>query len=123
MLALASINSLPKYFQWSGNWQQCYALCLALLSVGLFYLAFPSGGYGDVAWITMVPLLLALNYCSERNAFALGVLAATLGWLCSIWWSIEGITKITSAPTNVAFFIVFLFHFCDIPRCGPSILF
>lgn len=109
MLPLVSIFSWSKNFQLSDNHQQFYALCMALLSVGLFYLAFPSGGYGDVAWVTMVPILLSLNYCSERNAFALGVLAATLGWLCSIWWSVEGITKITSAPTNVAFFIVFLF--------------
>ena len=82
---------------------------MVLTTVLLFYLAFPSGGFGDLSWITLVPIIVALNKSSSKNAFMLGLLAATLGWMCSIWWAVNGISEITSTPINLAIPIVFIF--------------
>lgn len=82
---------------------------MALVTVALFYLAFPSGGVGDLSWIVLIPVIIALHNNSSRNAFVLGFLAANLGWMCSIWWSVNGISEITSSPTNLVIPLVFIF--------------
>lgn len=89
---------------------QCLELLSAFLTVALFYLAFPSGGFGHVAWLAIVPIIVALNNTKDtRNAFMLGLLAATLGWMCSIWWATGGISKITNTSANLIVPIVFVF--------------
>ncbi|MBL4942258.1 MAG: apolipoprotein N-acyltransferase [Colwellia sp.] len=83
---------------------------LLLLTVILFYLAFPSGGYGNLAWLVMIPILIALNNInSSRYAFMLGLLAATLGWMLSIWWVVGGLAKVTFSQNNIVIPFVFLF--------------
>jgi len=57
----------------------------------------------------MVPIMLATYGKSPGYAFKLSLLAATLGWLCSIWWVIDGLSKISNAPINVVLPVVFLF--------------
>ena len=89
---------------------QFYTLFMGLLTVLLFYLAFPSVGFADLAWITIVPGIIALNKIALRSAFMLGLLTATLGWMCSIWWSVNGIAEITSSSPNIA--LPFVFFFC-----------
>ncbi|MCI2282725.1 apolipoprotein N-acyltransferase [Colwellia sp. MSW7] len=91
--------------------KQCFDLVMAFTTVALFYFAFPSGGLGDLAWLTLVPVVIALNNSSGRNAFFLGLLAATLGWMCSIWWAINGISEITSTQANLVIPFVFIFCF------------
>jgi len=91
------------------NSQSFQALLLVVLTVCLFYLAFPSGGYGFVAWFALVPVIVALNNQQQRSAFMMGVLAGTLGWMVSIWWVIEGLSKITHSPFNLVIPVVFLF--------------
>jgi apolipoprotein N-acyltransferase len=81
---------------------------MVLITVLLFYLAFPSGGVGYLSWVALVPVIIALNRSSGRNAFMLGLLAATLGWMCSIWWAISGVSEITSTPPNLVIPIIFL---------------
>ena len=81
---------------------------MVLITVLLFYLAFPSGGVGYLSWVALVPVITALNRSSGRNAFMLGLLAATLGWMCSIWWAISGVSEITSTPPNLVIPIIFL---------------
>ncbi len=93
----------------SANKSQLYALLMALTTVLLFHLAFPSVGYGHIAWIALVPAFIALNKMNSRNAFMLGLLAATLGWLSSIWWATYGIAEITSSSINLALPVVFFF--------------
>lgn len=84
-------------------------LFLLILTVALFYLAFPSGGYGYFAWLALVPIMVALNKQTGRPAFLLALLAATLGWMVSIWWVVEGLAKITHSQYNIVIPFVFLF--------------
>ena len=85
-------------------------LLLLLLTVILFYLAFPSGGVGNLAWLVMVPILITLNNIqNSRYAFMLGLLAATLGWMFSIWWVVGGLAKVTFSHSNIILPFVFLF--------------
>jgi len=85
-------------------------ILLAFATVVLFYLAFPSGGYGNLAWLAITPVIIALNNAHGRYAFMLGLLTATLGWMCSIWWAIDGLTKVTYSQSNIV--IPFIFLFC-----------
>ncbi|MDO6447484.1 apolipoprotein N-acyltransferase [Colwellia sp. 1_MG-2023] len=79
------------------------------MSVLFFYLAFPSGGFAILTWFTMVPIIIALSKVTLRNAFMLGLLSATLGWLCSIWWAVYGVAAITFSAPNIVLPIVFIF--------------
>lgn len=89
--------------------QSIQALLLVFLTVVLFYLAFPSGGYGFVAWFALVPVIITLHNQQQRSAFMLGLLAGTLGWMVSIWWVVEGLAQITHSPFNIVIPFVFLF--------------
>lgn len=90
---------------------QLFDLAMVLTTVILFYFAFPSGGQGYLSWIAFVPVIIILNRSSSRNAFMLGLLAAMLGWMCSIWWAVNGISEITSTPVNLVIPVVFLLCF------------
>ena len=57
----------------------------------------------------MVPIIVALSKVTLRNAFMLGLLSATLGWLCSIWWAVYGVAAITSSAPNIVLPFVFIF--------------
>ena len=91
------------------NQKQAFDLLLVFLTVGLFYLAFPSGGYGFLAWVAIVPTLFSLYGAKPNYAFTLALLAATFGWFCSIWWVIPGIADITYSHANLIIPFVFLF--------------
>lgn len=93
----------------NNNQKQRFDLLMVLCTVLLFYLAFPSGGVGDLTWVVLVPVIFALHNNTGRNAFFLGLLAATLGWMCSIWWAVNGIAEITSSPVNLVIPLVFVF--------------
>ncbi len=93
------------------NIKQFFDLLMVITTVALFYFAFPSGGFSHLTWFALVPVVIALNNNSGRNAFFLGLLAATLGWMCSIWWAVSGISEITSTPTNLVIPLVFIFCF------------
>jgi len=85
-------------------------LMAIVITVLFFYLAFPSGGYGLLSWFVMVPIIIALNHTTNtKNAFMMGLLAATLGWMFSIWWVPDGLAKITGASPHVSILLVFIF--------------
>lgn len=88
--------------------QQIADLSLACLSVFLFYLAFPSGGYGHAAWFVMVPLLLAINHRPKGYVFLLSLIAATFGWMVSVFWLVGSLAEITSTPFNIIIPLVFI---------------
>ena len=92
------------------NQQQTIDLALALSTVILFYLAFPSGGYAELTWLVIVPILIAIHGKPAKYAFKLVMLTATLGWIVSIWWVIPALADITLSPANI--FIPFVFLFC-----------
>lgn len=109
MIAAEEKNLFNSVVQPISIKNQLNALFLALLTVILFYLAFPSGGIAELAWITLVPVVIALYSSNQRNAFMLGLLAATLGWMCSIWWAVEGVAQITSSTENIVLPVIFFF--------------
>ncbi|WDE05126.1 apolipoprotein N-acyltransferase [Thalassomonas viridans] len=82
---------------------------LVLLTVALFYLAFPGSGIPALAWFAIVPVLIALDKSRGRYAFMLGLLAATLGWMSSIWWAVTGIAQISAIPVNLVIPVIFIY--------------
>jgi apolipoprotein N-acyltransferase len=88
--------------------QQSTDLLLASMTVFLFYWSFPSGGYAHLSWFVMVPLLLAIYNKNEAYVFLLALITATFGWMVSIWWVVDGLSKITLSPTNIIIPLVFV---------------
>jgi apolipoprotein N-acyltransferase len=93
----------------SGFWQQVPELFLILLTVALFYLAFPSSGYSFLTCFVLIPVFLALRNQNARHAFGIGFLAATLGWIFCIWWVVPGLSSITSSSPNLIVPFVLLY--------------
>ncbi len=89
--------------------KQILDVLLILTTVLFFYLAFPSGGFGNLAWFCLVPVISALRNVSGRYAFMLGLLAATLGWMAGIWWSVGGLAKVTNSHFSLMIPVVFVF--------------
>ncbi|MGH2347875.1 MAG: apolipoprotein N-acyltransferase [bacterium] len=61
-------------------------LLLPALSGVLFSFAFPSVDAGYLAWVALVPLLLALQRRSPREAFLLGYLAGFVAFVLILSW-------------------------------------
>ena len=61
-------------------------LLAVVASGGGFALALPSADFGFVAWITLVPLLLAVRHRSPRAAFSLGYLWGITAYGGALWW-------------------------------------
>ena len=55
-------------------------------SGGGFALALPAADLGFLAWITLVPLLLAVRHRSPRAAFSLGYLWGITAYGGALWW-------------------------------------
>ncbi|WDD99376.1 apolipoprotein N-acyltransferase [Thalassomonas actiniarum] len=89
--------------------KQLFDLLLLLSTVLLFYLAFPGGGIAVLAWFAIIPVIIALDKSHKRYAFMLGLLAATLGWMVSIWWAVEGIARISAIPANLVVPVIFIY--------------
>lgn len=61
-------------------------LLAVVASGGGFALALPSADLGFLAWITLVPLLLAVRHRSPRAAFSLGYLWGFAAYGAALWW-------------------------------------
>jgi apolipoprotein N-acyltransferase len=74
-----------------GSWSRKAGL--ALLS-GLLWGAVLSGrDFSWLAWIAWVPLLIALNGCTGRQAFGLGALAGFFQTVCLLFWIPDAVIK------------------------------
>ena len=62
---------------------------LAALSGVLLYFSLPSFDLSFVAWIALVPLLVALRQGSYREAFLLGMLAAAVAYGLHVRWALD----------------------------------
>jgi len=62
---------------------------LALLTAGLLVLSFPNPDLGWLAWVALVPLLLAIHQLGPAGAGALGLLAGTAAAFGSFHWMFE----------------------------------
>ena len=89
--------------------QQSLELLLILSTVSLFYLAFPTKGYSNLAWFALIPVCMALKNQDRRQAFVTGFLAATLGWFFGIWWVVPGLSSITASTQNLIVPFVLLY--------------
>jgi apolipoprotein N-acyltransferase len=89
--------------------KQFIDLIAVTLTVVLFYLAFPSSGYGFLSWFALIPVLLAIYFSDTKNAIKLALLTASLGWMASIWWVVIGLSKVTFSQYNIVLPLVFVF--------------
>ncbi|WP_339723529.1 apolipoprotein N-acyltransferase [uncultured Paraglaciecola sp.] len=90
-------------------WHEQKDLMLVSLTVLFFYLSFPGADLPYFAWIAIVPALLAMQSAKPRHAFFIGLLAALFGWMVSIWWSVEGVAKISQSHPSTILPIIFCF--------------
>jgi apolipoprotein N-acyltransferase len=61
-------------------------LLAVVASGGGFALALPAADLGFLAWITLIPLLLAVRHRSPRAAFSLGYLWGITAYGGALWW-------------------------------------
>src|SRR5262249_31787605 len=82
---------------------------LAIASGAALALAFP--GSGDQAWlafVALVPLLIAIGGTSARRAAALGFVSAAVFWLLTVAWTVPGVMHATGLgwPRPALIFVV-----------------
>jgi apolipoprotein N-acyltransferase len=81
---------------------------LAILSGLLLAAAFPSLDWEPLAWVGLVPLLLAAEGLRPRAAFALGWLGGLVFYLGTVYWVAYTITRHTAVPMPAAIAILLL---------------
>lgn len=83
-------------------------LILAAISGVLLTLAFPKTGLSVLAWIALVPLLLALRDVTPRSAFRLGLIFGLTHYLTLLYWIAYTLTTYGHLPMAVAVPLLFL---------------
>jgi len=83
-------------------------LLLAVASGLLLGLSFPSFDFEPLAWIGLVPLLLAGAGLRPRRAFGIGWLGGFVFYLVTLYWVAYTITRYTAVPFPVAVGILVL---------------
>ncbi len=71
---------------------------LAILSGGLMVLAFPGAGLFGLAWVALIPLLMALDKKRTRHAFMLGFMTGLIASLGYLRWIPGVVFHITKSP-------------------------
>jgi apolipoprotein N-acyltransferase len=85
-----------------------FGVPLAVLSGLCLAAAFPSLEVAPLAWVGLVPLLLAIRGRSPGGAFALGWVAGTVFYLVTCYWIVYTIGHYTALPVPVAAIILLL---------------
>ncbi len=81
---------------------------LALLAAVLLVLAFPNFDYWPLAWIGLVPLLIAIARRSNaKRAFLLGWLTGTVFFYLSCYWLTYSMIRYGEIPTPFAYALLF----------------
>lgn len=83
-------------------------LSFGCLSGMLLTASFPSLGIGVLAWIAMIPLLIALNNLTSFDGFRLGFLAGIVHYLTLLYWFIPFLTTYGPFPVVVSLGILLL---------------
>jgi apolipoprotein N-acyltransferase len=60
--------------------------CLAIASGILIALSFPNPGLSFLAWIALIPLLIAMEECSPREAFRIGLTCGITSYAFILYW-------------------------------------
>jgi apolipoprotein N-acyltransferase len=81
---------------------------LALLSGLLIFLSFPKFGHGAVAWVALVPLLVALPGVTARRAAALGFFSGWVAGVGLLYWTALVVVQFGGLPLVVAVPLMFV---------------
>lgn len=97
-------------------------ILLALLSGLIMPLAFPNMNLSFIAWICLVPLLLAAAEASPARGLLLGTLTGILFHIGLIYWVTVSMTTYGKLPIPLSILILVLFSFvlsifCAVPLC------
>lgn len=84
---------------------------LALVSGALLTLSFPRYGHPAVAWIALVPLLVALDKKAPKRAFLLGLAAGVVYFAGTLYWTGTVIRTFGGIPLPAAILGVILLAF------------
>lgn len=79
-----------------------WRLVLAVVSGLALAAAFPSVDLTPLAWVGLVPLLLAIRTRRPRAAFGLGWLTGLTFWLATCYWIVNTIGHYTAVPVPIA---------------------
>jgi apolipoprotein N-acyltransferase len=80
-------------------------LLMAALSGVLLALSFPKYGHPAVAFVAMVPLLVALGNASPRQGFVRGLLAGFVHYAGTVYWTGATVSTFGGLPVIVAIFV------------------
>jgi len=83
-------------------------LILPVLSGLLLALSFPSFDIESLAWIALIPLLLALRGSSWKAAFGQGWLAGLMFFSVTLYWVINAMHEYGKMPFAVSFLVMLL---------------
>ncbi len=84
-------------------------LLLAVLSGVLLTGAFPKIGMDWLAWIALVPLLLAIANLSVKESFRIGFIAGLIHYLTLLYWVVPVMRTYGFLPLYLSIVILFLF--------------
>ena len=75
---------------------------LAITSGGLIALSFPNSGLSFLAWIALIPLLIALEGASPRTAFRIGFVCGLSTYVITLYWINIVVTQYGHLPWAVS---------------------
>ena len=80
----------------------------ALASGGLLTLSFPATQWSQLAWISLVPLLIAIKDAPPSRAFQMGLAMGMTHFLSLIYWILPTLRVYGNLPVVLAFPVLFL---------------
>jgi apolipoprotein N-acyltransferase len=83
-------------------------IALSCLSGVLYPLAFPDFDVGILAWVVLVPLHLAWNGATHRQAFWLGWLSGTIAFTGIMAWVVTAMTLYGKVPIAISYAVMLL---------------
>jgi apolipoprotein N-acyltransferase len=81
---------------------------LAILSGLLIALSFPTAGLSFLAWVSLIPLLIALEGASPRTAFRIGFSCGFTAYILLLYWVTIVITQYGHLPWAVAILLLLM---------------
>ena len=92
---------------------------MAALSGVLLALSFPKYGHPAVAFVALMPLLVALRNASPRQGFLRGLLAGFIHYAGTVYWTGATVSTFGGLPVVVAVFVAGLLALYMSGACPP----
>jgi apolipoprotein N-acyltransferase len=83
-------------------------IVLAVVTGLLYTLSLPNFNLGPLAWVTLLPLHVAIDGMTRRRAFWIGWLAGTTAFVGSMFWVITAMTLYGKVPVIISFALMVL---------------